>query len=54
VLGWLKTTTSAEVGQELPNRAAMADLLAFYSVENKKLRSWVTVMLWHGSCFSLY
>src|ERR1700722_6504018 len=51
-LGWLKTTTSAEVGHEGCNLCAVSDLLAFYSIENTKLRSLSIVRLWHGSCFS--
>jgi hypothetical protein len=34
LLGWLKTTTSAEVGQDEPNLAATADLLSPYPSEN--------------------
>jgi hypothetical protein len=50
---WLKTTTSAEVGQSGRNPHPVADLLAAYSVENNTLRSSIIAMLWHGSCFLL-
>jgi hypothetical protein len=50
---WLKTTTSAEVGQSGRNLHPVADLLAAYSVENNTLRSLILAILWHGSCFLL-
>jgi hypothetical protein len=52
-LSWLKTTTSADVGQEGRDLAATARLLTFYSVETKRLRGLLKAKLWHGSCFSL-
>jgi hypothetical protein len=54
LLDWLKTTTSVEVSHEGSNRAAIANLPAFYSIENTKLAGSITATLWHGSCFSLY
>lgn len=51
--GWLKTTISAEVGQQGRRPHPVADLLAAYSVENNTLRSSITAIVWHGSCFLL-
>ncbi|MFZ0959070.1 MAG: hypothetical protein WAN60_22210, partial [Candidatus Sulfotelmatobacter sp.] len=52
--GWLKTTTSAEVGQEEQNLHAAAPRLTVYFDENNTLRGSIIAMLWHGSCFSLF
>jgi hypothetical protein len=51
---WLKTTSIGLGGPELSNAAVIPDFLPVYFPENRKLSILIKVMLWHGSCFSLY
>jgi hypothetical protein len=50
----LKTTSVGLGRPELSNVAATPDFLTIYCLEKRTLSILMKIMLWHGSCFSLY